>query len=110
LSDFLKNIALGRIKNIFDGPHGSFFKFAVLTTSVLLILWIVGPGHTFIHWGKAAVEVYRQEKLIETYEKENAELDKRIDMMKNDRDTLEKFAREQYGFAVPGEDVYIVEE
>ena len=54
--------------------------------------------------------MYRQEKLIETYEKENAELDKRIDMMKNDRDTLEKFAREQYGFAVPGEDVYIVEE
>ena len=31
-------------------------------------------------------------------------------MMKHDKDTLEKFAREQYNFAVPGEDVYIVEQ
>ena len=51
----------------------------------------------------------RQEKVIENYEAENAELDRRINMMKNDRDTLEKFAREQYNFAVPGEDVYVLE-
>lgn len=25
------------------------------------------------------------------------------------RDSLEKFAREQYGFAAPGEDVYLME-
>ena len=56
------------------------------------------------------MEVRRQEKLIKAYEEENAELDRRINMMKNDKDTLEKFAREQYNFAVPGEDVYIVEE
>ena len=47
--------------------------------------------------------------MIENYRIENAELDRRIDMMKNDRDTLEKFAREQYNFAAPGEDVYVIE-
>ena len=51
----------------------------------------------------------RQEKIIEQYQVENAELDRRINMMKTDRDTLEKFAREQYNFAAPGEDVYVVE-
>ena len=102
-------MVLGKIKEFFHGPHRRLAWFMAVTGSVLLILWITGPGHTFIHWGRAAIEVLRQEKTIERYEKENAELDKRIDMMKHDRDTLEKFAREQYNFAAPGEDVYIVE-
>ena len=55
------------------------------------------------------MEKSRQEKVIDRLETENAELDRRIDMMKTDRDTLEKFAREQYNFAAPGEDVYVVE-
>ena len=70
---------------------------------------MIGPGNNFIHWIRAGVEIRRQERLIEQYTRENAELDRRIDMMKNDLDTLEKFAREQYNFAAPGEDVYIVE-
>ena len=48
--------------------------------------------------------------MIEMYRQENAELDRRINMMKTDRDTLEKFAREQFFFAAPGEDVYILED
>jgi cell division protein FtsB len=101
---------LGKIRDIFNGPHRRFAWFAVALTSLLLLSWIFGPGHTFFNWGKAGMEVRRQEKLIKAYEEENAELDRRINMMKNDKDTLEKFAREQYNFAIPGEDVYIVEE
>ena len=100
---------MGKIKDIFTGPHRGFAWFAAGSTLFFMFSWIVGPGHTFIHWGKAAVQVRRQEKVIKEYERENAELDRRINMMKTDRDTLEKFAREQYNFAVPGEDVYIVE-
>ncbi len=100
---------MGKIKDIFGGPHRKFAWFVVVSTSLLILLWFIGPGNTFIHWGKAALEVKRQEKVIEKYEKENAELDHRINMMKTDRDTLEKFAREQYNFAEPGEDVYLVE-
>jgi cell division protein FtsB len=47
--------------------------------------------------------------MIQQYEEQNAEMDRRINMIRTDRDTLEKFAREQFNFAVPGEDVYIVE-
>ena len=100
---------MGQIKDIFQGPHRKFAWFVVVSTTALILLWIFGPGHTFIHWGKAAAEVKRQEKIIEKYETENADLDRRINMMKTDKDTLEKFAREQYHFAASGEDIYLVE-
>ena len=101
---------MGKIKDFFNGPQKVFAWFLVGVTAIFLGTWIFGPGHTFFHWAKAGREVRRQEKVIKAYEEENAELDRRINMMKNDRDTLEKFAREQYNFSVPGEDVYIVEE
>ncbi len=51
----------------------------------------------------------RQQKQIEYYQKANEEMSTRLDMLRNDKDTLEKFAREQFNFAVPGEDVYVIE-
>ena len=101
---------MDRIKEIFHGPHRKFAWFVVVTTSVFVFLWIVGPGNTLVHWIKAGVEIRRQEKLIESYVEKNAELDRKVNMLKHDRDTLEKFAREQFNFAVPGEDVYIIED
>ena len=101
---------MDRIKEIFHGPHRKFAWFVVVTTSVFVFLWIVGPGNTLVHWIKAGVEIRRQEKLIESYVEKNAELDRKVNMLKHDRDTLEKFAREQFGFAVPGEDVYVIED
>ena len=101
---------MSKIEDIFHGPHRKFAWFVVITTSVLIFLWLVGPGNTFIHWIKAGIEIKRQEKLIEMYQEENAELDRKVNMIRNDRDTLEKFAREQFRFAAPGEDVYILED
>ena len=100
---------MGKIRDIFHGPHKGFAWFALVSTSAFLILWMVGPGNNFIHWIRAGLEIRRQEKQIEHYKLENAELDRRINMIKNDKDTLEKFAREQYNFAGPGEDIYIIE-
>ena len=101
---------LNKIRSIFKGPHRIFAWFVLFTTSVFVFLWIVGPGNTVIHWAKAAIEICRQEKLIDEYQRRNDEMDRRIDMLRTDRDTLEKFAREHFNFAVPGDDVYIVEE
>ena len=98
-----------KIKNLFKGKHGKFTWFVIITTVVFLVLWFIGPGNTIIHWVEAAVEVRRQQDQIEYYEKENAEMDRRLQMLRTDRDTLEKFAREQFHFAAPGEDVYIIE-
>ena len=100
---------MGKIKDIFKGPHRYFAWFAAVTTGLFLLFWLVGSGNTFINWAKAGIEIRHQEKTIRQYELENAEMDSRINMLKNDKDTLEKFAREQFNFAVPGEDVYVVD-
>ena len=98
-----------KIKSAYTGPRRSFFWFATLATAIFLFVWIVGPGNTVIHWAKAAIEIRRQEKLMEYYNEQNAQMEKRLHLLKNDKDTLEKCAREQFHFAAPGEDVYIVE-
>ena len=100
---------MGKIKDIFRGEHRHFAWFAVIVTGIFLLLWLVGSGNTFIHWAKAGAEIRRQERLIREYEQQNAEMDARINMLKTDRDTLEKFAREHFGFAAPGEDVFVIE-
>ena len=100
---------MGKIKDIFRGPHRNFAWFVVVVTALFVIFWTIGSGNTFIHWAKAGVEIRRQEKLIKELEKQNAEMDARINMLKNDKDTLEKFAREHFNFAAPGEDVFVID-
>ena len=56
---------MGKIREIFHGPHKNFAKFVVGSTSLFLVLWILGPGNNFIHWIKAGIEIQRQERLIE---------------------------------------------
>ena len=80
-----------------------------LSTAVFIFIWIVGPGNTWIHWAKAGIEISRQEKQIRQYQQEIEAMDERVNMLKTDRDTLEKFAREHFHFAAPGEDVYVIE-
>ena len=98
-----------KIKQAYSGPRRKFFWFATIATAIFLFVWIVGPGNTVIHWARAGREIRRQENLMEYYEQQNAQMETRLQLLKNDKDTLEKFAREQFLFAAPGEDVYIVE-
>ena len=100
---------MGKIKDLFKGKHRKFAWFVVITTVLFLGLWLFGSGNTIILWVENAVEVRRQQKQIEYYDDANEEMSRRLDMLRTDKDTLEKFAREQFNFAVPGEDVYIIE-
>lgn len=100
---------MGKFKDLFKGKHGKFAWFVVITTVLFLGLWLFGSGNTIILWVDNALEVRRQQKQIEYYENANEEMLRRLDMLRNDKDTLEKFAREQFHFAVPGEDVYVIE-
>ncbi|MBQ4287126.1 MAG: septum formation initiator family protein, partial [Bacteroidales bacterium] len=36
-------------------------------------------------------------------------MDAKVKMLSNDRDSLERYARENFNFAEPGDDVYIVD-
>ena len=103
------SVILNKIKQAYTGPRRKFLWFATLATAVFLFVWIVGPGNTIIHWVKAGIEIRKQERLIDQYREQNTHMENRLQLLKNDKDTLEKFAREQFHFAAPGEDVYIVE-
>ena len=98
-----------RIRGILPGESRAFRIFFAITTSVFILVWVVGPGNTVIHWIKAKMDIMAQERAIEQYNAEIEEMDKRINMLKTDKDTLEKFAREHFYFAAPGEDVYVIE-
>ena len=100
---------MSRFSNIFQGEHRRFKIFMALSTAVFIFIWIVGPGNTWIHWAKAGIDIKRQEKQIRQYQQEIEMMDERVNMLKTDRDTLEKFAREHFHFAAPGEDVYVIE-
>ena len=100
---------MGKIRDIFTGEYRKFAWFVVVSTTLFLLLWIVGPGNTIIHWVKAKREIRWQEKQMEIYREQIEAMDENIDALHNDKDSLEKFARERFQFAAPGEDVYIIE-
>lgn len=94
-----------------DGNHReqrSFIRYAIVAT-VLFLLFLFLKKDSIITWVQAGFTLRQQRRQIENYERENAELDKKIQMMKENRDTLERYAREQFYFAEPGDDVYIIE-
>ena len=99
---------MGKIKDIFTGEHRRLAWFTVVATAVFVIMKLFGPGTTVIHWIQAKRELVRPDKQMEQYRREIEAMDQNIDELKTNPDSLEKFAREQFGFAVPGEDVYIV--
>lgn len=106
---FICLIKLKKFQKIFDNEHRGFFLFIVVSTFVALMIMAFGPGNNLVHWVQARIEISRQEKQIRQYREEIEQMDKRIRMLNSNRDTLERFAREQLHFAEPGDDVYIVE-
>lgn len=108
-TSIIKRTKVGRSRQLFNGPHGGFFKFAAISTTVFILIMILRPGTNLIRWVRSSIEISRQEKQIEMYNKEIGRMEQRIKMLESDRDTLEKFAREQFHFAEPGDDVYITE-
>ena len=100
---------MGKLKEIWNGEHKSFVRYASVVT-VLFLLYVSVLGHDSLwRWAKAGMELRSQRRQIERYQKEIAAMDSQIRMLSNDRDSLEEFARENFSFAAPGDDVYIDE-
>ena len=82
--------------------HNYLIPFVIVVTT-LVALWLLFFAHnSVLNWIRASVEVKAQEK-------EMARLQSEIDALRNNRDSLESFARDTYHFASPGDDVYILE-
>lgn len=82
----------------------SFLRYAIIATVVFLLFMFLKKDN-LVNWVQAGLSLRRQERQIEQYQRENEELDRRIRVMTGDRDSLERYAREQFYFAEPGDDV-----
>ena len=78
--------------------------------TLFVVLWIVGPGNTVVHWARSRSELRHQKKQMELYQSEIEQMRRQVRMLESNRESLEKFAREQFYFSAPGEDVYVVED
>ena len=85
----------------------SFLRYAIIATAVMLLFLFVKKDNVF-RWIEAGCTIRRQERQIEYLRKETERLDAETRMLTNDPDTLERYAREQLGFAEPGDDVYLL--
>ena len=70
---------MGKIKDIFTGEHRKFAWFVVISTSLFLLSWLIGPGNTIIHWVKARNEISSQEKQMEVYRAQIDEMNQNIE-------------------------------
>ena len=58
---------MGKIKDIFTGEHRRLAWFTVVATVVFIVMKLVGPGNTVIHWIEAKREIARQERQMDEY-------------------------------------------
>jgi len=94
-----------------DGSRGeqrSFIRFVIISTAIFLLV-IFLKKDSVVRWVQAGFTIRKQEKQMEYFQKEISRLDEQIDLLSNDKDSLETYAREQFHFAEPGDDVYLIE-
>ena len=58
---------------------------------------------------RSRVTIRRQERQIEFYKQEISKMNRKLEQLQSERDSLEKFAREEYYYHQDGEDVYVIE-
>lgn len=100
---------MGKFKEIWNGEHRSFVRYASVVTVFFLVYVSFLGRDSLLRWVRAGFELRSQRRQIEHYQKEIDAMDAQIRMLSNDRDSLEEFARENFSFAAPGDDVYIDE-
>ena len=93
---------------LWNDKHHGFVKFAVVSTLVVL-LFLLFRSNGILNWIRSGYEIRRQERTIRQYREEIEGMDRTIYNLTHDKDSLEKYAREHFHMAAPGEDVYIEE-
>lgn len=84
----------------------SFWRYAVIA-AVICLIFMFARRDNVIRWIQTKRVLNTQERKIEVLKQEITLLDHRIENLSANRDSLEKFARETYGFCAPEEDIYI---
>lgn len=84
-------------------------KYTVATV-VFVVVVVFTDANSLLRLLGKKWDLYRQERTIEHYRREISDLDRRLEELTRQRDSIERFAREQYYFQEKDEVVYLVEE
>lgn len=87
-----------------------FLKNKYFLVTLLFLLWILFfDTNNIIRWFSNINEVKEQEKQKIYYKRQIEITDEKLKELGSNRDSLEKFAREQYLFHEPSEEIFLVE-
>ncbi len=89
--------------------HNYLLPFVIVVTAIVATWLLFFANNSVLGWIKASVEEKSQQSEMARLQQEIDEMDREIENLRTNRDSLESFARETYHFAAPGDDVYIVE-
>lgn len=81
-------------------------KYYAVTAVFILSVFFFSENNV-IRWINTRFEISRQEEIISEYRKNIKEAGRRLEALGSDLDTLETFAREDFYFHEPGEDVFV---
>ena len=84
-------------------------KYFIVTFAFVIIITFIDKN-SIIRFIDLSIDKYRQERVMKQYRKDIVELDKKIKELSYNRDSLEKFARENYYFHEKDEEIFIVRE
>ena len=83
-------------------------NYMIWSSAIFLIVVCFLTHDNLFNWIRAGFTIHRQQRQIERLRTDISDLDARIGSLSTQKDTLEKFARENFLFAEPGDDVYLV--
>ena len=91
------------VKNLFSKLN----KYWVATLIFLVITFCIGDS-TFYRQYEYRKQIQELEAEITKYRKEEAENKKKLEALKSDNESLERFAREKYLMTKPGEELFLI--
>ena len=107
---------MGILKNIWDKSKDgnkqeqrSLIRVTIIASAVALVFLCVKTDNLF-QWIKAGITISKQNSEIKANRERLEQMDRTIYLLTHDRDSLEKFARENFHFAQKGDDIYLIDD
>jgi len=95
-------------KKGFKSVMKSKFGGIIVILTIFALMLCFYPDNNIFTWLEARNEIRSQERQKAKYLREIDAMQRRIEILTSNRDTLETFARENFHFAKDSEDVYII--
>jgi len=88
-----------------------FVRNKYLVTGLAFVIWVTFfDSNNLIEWSRVVLNIGEQESQKEYYQESIKSTEEKLRELTSNRDSLEKYAREQFLFKEDDEEIFIVEE